>query len=146
MAFIDDLTFHIKAGDGGAGVVRWRHEKGKELAGAAGGNGGNGGDVYVHAIRDLGILERYRNTKEFSAGKGGDGMRNSMHGKDGTDLIIDLPIGSIVTDKRTNRQYNLLQDDEKILRFVNSNDAPRLAELGTSCPDHFLRTKTRMSV
>lgn len=114
MAFIDDLTFHIKAGNGGAGVVRWRHERSKEFSGAAGGNGGNGGDVYVRAIRDLGILERYRNTKEFEAGKGEDGMRNSMHGANGKDLTIDLPIGSIITDGRTKRQYNLITDGETI--------------------------------
>lgn len=115
MAFIDDLTFHIKAGNGGSGVVRWRHERGKEFAGAAGGNGGKGGDVYVRAIRDLGILARYRNTKAFEAEKGQDGMRNSMHGRDGKDLIIDLPIGSIITDGHTRRQYNLIEDGEKIL-------------------------------
>ena len=101
MAFIDELTFHIKAGDGGTGVERWRHERGKEYAGAAGGNGGKGGDVYVRAIRDLGILARYRNTKSFESERGEDGMRNSMHGADGKDLIIDLPIGSVLTDMRT---------------------------------------------
>ena len=115
MAFIDDLTFHIKAGNGGDGVVRWLHERGKEFAGAVGGNGGKGGDVYVHAIRDLGALARYRHTKEFIAQKGQDGMRNSMHGANGTDLIIDLPIGSIITDLHTKRVYNLLENDEKIL-------------------------------
>lgn len=114
MAFIDDLTFHIKAGNGGTGVVRWRHERGKEFSGAAGGNGGKGGDVYVRAIRDLGILARYRNTKEFEAGKGGDGARNSMHGADGVDLTIDLPIGSVITDGRTKRQYTLLTEGETI--------------------------------
>lgn len=114
MAFIDDLTFHIKAGNGGTGVVRWRHERGKEFSGAAGGNGGKGGDVYVRAIRDLGILARYRNTKEFEASKGGDGARNSMHGADGEDLTIDLPIGSIITDQRTKRQYTLLAEGETI--------------------------------
>lgn len=114
MAFIDDLTFHIKAGDGGTGVVRWRHERGRELAGASGGNGGKGGDVYVRAIRDLAILARYRNTKAFEAQKGQDGMRNSMHGKDGADLFIDIPIGSVVTDSRTNRQFNLIHDGQKV--------------------------------
>ncbi len=115
MAFIDDLTIHIKAGNGGAGVVRWRHERGREMAGAAGGNGGKGGDVYVHAIRDLGILEKYRNVKELESQKGEDGMRNSMHGKNGDDLYIDLPIGSLITDERTKRQYNLLHEGEKIM-------------------------------
>lgn len=115
MAFIDDLTIHIKAGNGGNGVVRWLHERGKELAGPSGGNGGNGGDVYVQAIRDLGILEKYRNVKELSSNRGADGMKNSMHGRNGDDLVIELPIGSIITDSRTKRKYNLVEDGEKIL-------------------------------
>jgi GTP-binding protein len=101
MAFIDELTFHIAAGKGGNGVERWRHEKGKEYSGAAGGNGGKGGDVYMRAVRDLGILARYRNTKSFDSQPGQDGMKNSMHGADGVDLIIDVPIGSVITDLRT---------------------------------------------
>lgn len=121
MAFIDDLTFHIKAGNGGQGVVRWRHEKGKDFAGAAGGNGGKGGDVYVRTIRDLSILARYRNVKEFESEKGEDGMRNSMHGKDGKDLIIDIPIGSIITDSRTSRKFNLLNENDKILILKGGN-------------------------
>jgi GTPase len=56
MALIDEIQFHAKAGDGGNGVVRWRHEKGKEFSGAAGGNAGPGGDVYVRAVRDTNIL------------------------------------------------------------------------------------------
>ncbi len=115
MAFIDDLTIHIKAGNGGNGVVRWLHERGKELAGPSGGNGGNGGDVYVLAIRDLGILEKYRNVKELSSPRGSDGLKNSMHGRNGDDLVIELPIGSVITDSRTKRQYNLTTDGERIL-------------------------------
>lgn len=114
MAFIDEATFHIAAGAGGDGVVRWRHEKGKEYSGAAGGNGGNGGDVYVRAVRDLNILARYRNTKEFKAEDGEDGMRSSMFGKHGEDLYIDLPIGAVVTDSRTKRSFNLLTDGETV--------------------------------
>lgn len=115
MAFIDDLTIHIKAGNGGNGVVRWLHERGKEMAGPSGGNGGNGGDVYVQAVRDLGILEKYRNIKDIVSERGGDGMKNSMYGKNGEDLIIELPIGSVITDSRTKRKYNLVNDGEKIL-------------------------------
>lgn len=114
MALIDELTLHIKAGNGGDGVVRWRHEKGKEFAGASGGNGGKGGDVYVRAVRDLSIMMRYRNVKEFEAGRGADGMKQSMSGPEGEDLIIDLPIGAVVTDMRTGRKFNLLKDGEKV--------------------------------
>lgn len=114
MAFIDEASFQIAAGSGGDGVVRWRHEKGKEYSGAAGGNGGNGGDVHVRAVRDLNILARYRNTKEFKAEDGEDGMRSSMFGKHGEDLYIDLPIGAIVTDSRTKRSFNLLTEGETV--------------------------------
>ncbi len=115
MALIDDITLHIKAGNGGNGVVRWLHERGKEFAGPSGGNGGKGGDVYIRAIRDLGVLARYKNKKEFDAEKGGDGMKDSMHGKDGRDLVMDLPIGSVITDSRMGRVENLLKDGEEIL-------------------------------
>ena len=114
MAFIDELNIHIKAGNGGEGVVRWRHEKGIERAGPAGGNGGKGGDVYIRAIRDVGILERYKNTKEFSAEKGESGMKKSMHGKNGEDLFIDLPIGSIVTNLETREVFNLIEDGKEV--------------------------------
>lgn len=115
MAFIDELTLHIKAGNGGDGVVRWLHEKGKDSAGPSGGDGGKGGDVYVRAIRDLSILNRYRNTKEFTSENGISGMKKSMHGRDGKDLVIDLPIGSIITNKKTTRSVALLEDGEKFL-------------------------------
>jgi GTPase len=70
MAFVDEITLHMKAGRGGNGVVRWRHEKGKEFSGAAGGNGGRGGSVYARAVRDPGLLAKYRHTKEFVAERG----------------------------------------------------------------------------
>lgn len=114
MAFIDELILNIKAGDGGDGVVRWRHEKGKEFSGPSGGDGGNGGDVYVRAVRDFGILARYRHNAQFSAGRGEDGQRSSMHGKAGKDVIIDLPLGSLLTDPRFDRQIELLVEGEPI--------------------------------
>lgn len=115
MAFIDEITLHLKAGDGGDGVERWRHEKGIELGGPSGGNGGKGGDFYIRAVRDNGILARYRNEKVFEAESGGDGMKESRHGKDGEDYFLDLPIGSVVTNKNIDRVYTLLKDGEKVL-------------------------------
>ena len=121
MAFVDELQFHIKAGNGGSGVVRWRHDKGKDWAGAAGGNGGKGGDVYIRAIRDLGILARYRNIKLFESEQGEAGMRSSMHGADGKDLILDLPVGAVVTDLRTMRKIHLLSDGETVRILKGGN-------------------------
>lgn len=115
MAFIDEVAFHVKAGKGGSGVERWLHEKGKEFMGPAGGNGGKGGDVYIEAVRDIGILVNYKNVKLLEAENGGDGGKKSMDGKNGDDLMIKLPIGSVVYNHDTEQQYELLKEGEKIL-------------------------------
>jgi GTP-binding protein len=115
MAFIDEINLHFKAGKGGDGVVRWLREKGKDMGGPAGGNGGKGGDIYVRAIRDLSVLNRYKNIKEFTAQNGDSGMKQSKQGKDGEDLVLDFPVGSILTNLKTQRSFNLVEDGEKIL-------------------------------
>jgi GTPase len=115
--FIDELTIHIKAGKGGDGVVLWLHEKGKEFSGPSGGNGGKGGDVFVTAVRDIGLLSEYKNKKEFVAENGENGQKNSRHGRGGKDLTIPLPVGSVVTNLTTRRVVSLtkLGQTEKIL-------------------------------
>ncbi|HEU0081120.1 MAG TPA: GTPase ObgE [Candidatus Paceibacterota bacterium] len=115
MAFIDEVSFHVKAGKGGDGVVRWLHEKGKEFMGPAGGNGGKGGDVYVEAVRDISILANYRNTKLFEAEDGKPGDKKGMEGRAGEDLVIKLPIGSVVYNKDTEQSFELLREGERIL-------------------------------
>lgn len=115
MAFIDELTIYAKAGDGGNGVVRWRHEKGVELGGPAGGDGGNGGNVYAKAVRDVHLLARYRSVKEFAAERGENGGKKSLHGATGKDLDILLPIGSIITNKKTGQQISLYEEGERVL-------------------------------
>tara|TARA_B100000508_G_scaffold75814_2_gene59090 strand:+ start:2720 stop:3697 length:978 start_codon:yes stop_codon:yes gene_type:complete len=116
--FVDELTIYAKAGDGGDGVVRWRHEKFKPLAGPAGGNGGNGGDVYVRAVKDLNQLSKYTGNKEFVAKNGGEGQNLSRHGKNAEDLYIDIPVGSRVRDLERNRNFELTEvgETEKILK------------------------------
>ena len=105
--FVDEITIHARAGKGGNGVVLWRHEKGKDHAGPSGGNGGKGGDVYAVAVRDLGLLSRYRNVKEFSAENGQNGMRSSKTGEAGGDIEIEFPIGSRITNLLTKRIVTL---------------------------------------
>ncbi|MEK9177701.1 MAG: Obg family GTPase CgtA [Patescibacteria group bacterium] len=112
MAFIDEILFHAKAGNGGDGVVRWRHEKAKEFSGASGGNAGKGGDVYTRAVRDINILARHKKVKKFSARNGQNGQNGSRHGKDGDDFIIELPIGSVITNLESGRVVELLKDGQ----------------------------------
>jgi GTP-binding protein len=116
MAFIDELNIHIKAGNGGNGVVRWLHEKGKEFMGPAGGNGGHGADVYARAIRDIGVLKNYQNIKEIEAPKGVDGGNKSCHGADGKDLYVDFPVGSVITNMETGGKVFLnIEGETKLL-------------------------------
>ncbi len=113
--FVDEIKIYAKAGKGGNGVVRWLHLRGKEFSGPSGGNGGNGGNVYVRAIRDLNILNQYMQNKEFYAEDGQEGMKNSKFGKNGSDKIINIPIGSVVTDLQTGKKFQLLKENETVL-------------------------------
>lgn len=114
MAFVDEITIHAKAGDGGNGVERWHHEKFHEYGGPSGGNGGKGGDVFITAIRDRGVLAEYRHDPEFLASRGGDGGNRKMQGANGDDITIKLPIGSIVTNRDTGESFELLTEGETI--------------------------------
>ena len=113
--FIDEIQLSLKAGRGGDGVVRWRHEKGIELGGPSGGNGGKGGDVYALGVRDIGILSMYRNNKNFEAGRGEDGAKSLKQGREGNDIEIKLPIGSRIKNLTTGHIVEILKDEEKIL-------------------------------
>lgn len=115
MALVDELTIAAKAGNGGNGVVRWLHLKGVEYAGPSGGNGGDGGNIYVRGVRDVSLLARYRGEKKFVAGRGQDGEKLSKHGKRGADLVIDVPVGSLVHNRDTGEVHEVLQEDQQIL-------------------------------
>jgi len=115
MALVDELTIHAEAGNGGDGVVRWLHLKGVEYAGPSGGNGGRGGNIYVRGVRDVALLGRYRGEKKFKAGRGADGESLSKTGKDGADLIVDVPVGSLVHNRDTGEVHEILSEGQQIL-------------------------------
>lgn len=115
MSLVDELKIFARAGQGGDGVVRWLHLKGKEYSGPAGGNGGDGGDVYIRGVRDISLLARYRGEKKFEAGNGVAGQSSSMHGKRGVDITIDLPVGSSITNTETGERYELTEEGAQIL-------------------------------
>lgn len=115
MAFIDELNIYAEAGRGGDGVVRWRQEKFVPKGGPAGGDGGRGGDFYVLAVRDVGRLASYKGKKEFIADRGEDGGNKSLHGANGADYVLELPIGSVITNTDTGERFELNTIDQKIL-------------------------------
>jgi GTP-binding protein len=112
MAFVDELTIAARAGKGGDGVVRWLHLKGKEYSGPAGGNGGDGGNIYIRGVRDINLLARYRGEKKFEAEDGAPGENQNRAGKSGEDFTIDLPIGSVVTNRETREVHELMEEGE----------------------------------
>ncbi|MBI2474776.1 MAG: GTPase ObgE [Candidatus Taylorbacteria bacterium] len=112
MAFVDELTIHLKAGRGGNGVIRWLHEKFREYGGPSGGDGGKGGDIYIKAVRNTALLAKYRHEKVFEAEKGSDGESKSKTGAGGDDFVLDLPIGSLVTNLDNRRRYELLEEGQ----------------------------------
>jgi GTPase len=112
--FIDEMTLKISAGNGGDGVVRWRHDKFVPMAGPAGGDGGNGGDVYIEAIADTTYLRNYSGKTHFTAEHGHDGERSSRFGKNGSDFVLYVPTGSVVTDLDRDRTYELYQTGERV--------------------------------
>jgi len=115
MAFIDEMKIYAEAGRGGDGVVRWRQEKFVPKGGPAGGDGGRGGDFFVQAVRDIHILSKYKAKKSFSAGRGEDGGNKSLHGKNGEDFFLELPIGSIITNLETDEIWQLNEEGQKFL-------------------------------
>lgn len=111
--FVDELNIRLRAGKGGDGVERWRHEKFKEFGGPSGGNGGKGGDVVAVAVSDIGILASYRNVKELSAGNGENGGGNSRQGGEGVDIEIKVPAGSRITNHESGHSVELLNSGDK---------------------------------
>jgi GTP-binding protein len=113
--FIDETQITLTAGHGGAGCVSF----GKiSRTGPDGGNGGKGGDVYISVTSDLKVLSRYPQDKVLSAEDGYKGGRNRQSGKNGKDLEIIVPIGTVITDIRT---YKETEFNDLSQRFLICN-------------------------
>ena len=91
------------SGDGGNGAVSFRREKYIAAGGPDGGNGGKGGDILFQADKDMRTLIDFRYKRKFAAGNGSNGGKRNMAGKDGEDLIIKVPEGTVILDEKTGR-------------------------------------------
>ena len=101
MKFVDEAYIDIAAGDGGNGCVSFRHEKYKEFGGPNGGDGGRGGHVFAVADPNLNTLVDYRYARRHEARKGEHGMGSDMFGAAGNDVMLKMPVGTIITDAET---------------------------------------------
>jgi GTP-binding protein len=96
--FVDEATIYVKGGDGGDGAVSFRREKYVPRGGPDGGDGGNGGSVIVLADANLSTLMDLVSRQEFRAGNGVPGRGRNQHGANGADLILRVPVGTVITD------------------------------------------------
>src|SRR5690242_19086551 len=96
MQFIDEASITIAAGNGGDGIVAWRREKYIPKGGPAGGDGGHGGGVYLEATPELSTLVEFRFKRQFNGESGKPGGTSNKSGKSGNDLVILVPVGTIV--------------------------------------------------
>ncbi|TAK95156.1 hypothetical protein EPO05_05005, partial [Patescibacteria group bacterium] len=110
---IDDVTIKIKAGDGGSGSVAFN--KNMMHIGPTGGSGGNGGSIYLEGVSDLGALRQFRFRKALESEKGQDGRGQFRDGRDGRDLVLKVPVGTVVHNPKINQDSEIIRTSERLL-------------------------------
>ncbi len=142
--FVDEAKISVSAGKGGDGCAHFRREKYVPKGGPDGGNGGQGGDLLFVAVNNLHTLSDFRYKKEFQAENGQPGDKCNRTGRNGEDLIIKVPVGTIIRDQHTGQVLaDLTRENQQVLiahggiggkgnaGFVNSiRQAPNFAEKG----------------
>lgn len=142
--FCDQAKVHFIAGKGGNGCVSFRREKFVAKGGPDGGDGGKGGDIILQADMNLNTLSDFRTKKLFKGDNGQPGQGNNKHGKGAEDLILKVPVGTLILDLKTLKPFEDLNEHKKMYfiskggkggkgnaRFASSIfQAPRFAEIG----------------
>ncbi len=141
--FVDKAKVTLKSGNGGNGSINYRQEKFVDRGGPDGGDGGKGGDIIFAASRNENTLSSFRHNKVIVAENGGNGLKQKKHGRNGKDVIIKVPVGTVITEGEGNVLADLIADDQKVViapggrggfgnaHFVSSvRQAPGFAEKG----------------
>ncbi len=116
MQFIDQVKVYVKAGDGGRGCISFRREKYVPKGGPNGGDGGRGGHIIFRAVRDLNTLLDIKYQQQYNAERGQHGMGKDMHGKNGEDMVIPVPIGTVIKDIETEEVLSdLITDGQEFI-------------------------------
>jgi GTP-binding protein len=156
--FIDSAKIHVKAGDGGNGVISFRREKYVPKGGPDGGDGGNGGSVYIVADRNLTTLLDFRYAPHYKAERGAHGQGSRKTGLSGNDIIIKVPCGTLIKDAETGEVLgDLTEHGAKLLvakggkggrgnqHFATpTNRAPRYAEPGEPGEERTLELELKL--
>lgn len=158
MKFVDEAKVKVKAGDGGNGVIGFRREKYVPNGGPDGGDGGNGGSVYFVGDINLNTLADFRFQRHYEAGRGQNGSGRNQTGGKGTDLYVQVPLGTVVHDQDTGEILGEVVDEGQQLmvgkggwhglgnaRFKSStNRAPRQQSDGTPGDERRLLLELRI--
>ena len=158
MKFVDEVEIEVKAGKGGNGIASFRREKYIEFGGLDGGDGGDGGNIYLKGTKNLNTLADFRTKKKFDAQNGENGMGKNKTGKNGEDLDILVPLGTIVCNAESGLKISeLIEDDQRLLvakggkhgfgnlRFKSStNRAPRKFTKGALGEELNLKLELRL--
>ena len=158
MKFLDEAKIFLKAGDGGSGCVSFRREKYIEFGGPDGGDGGCGGNIVFKAVTNLNTLIDFRYKQHFKAQRGKDGSGKNRTGARGEDLIIEVPVGTVILseDKKSVIKDFTKEMDSYILlhggmggrgnaRFKSStNQAPRKFDAGIEGQDKWIWLRLKL--
>jgi len=159
--FVDEVDIHVAAGHGGAGALSFRREKFVPRGGPDGGDGGHGGSIYMVARANLNTLLNYRFQKKFEAARGAHGEGSRRTGKSGADVVLEVPIGTVVYERtpegETVQLADLTTPDVRIVvakggnggwgnaQFVSStNRAPRHFQPGLPGEERDLRLHLKL--
>lgn len=122
MKFLDQAKIYVKSGNGGPGCVSFRREKFIEHGGPDGGNGGKGGDVIFTAVKELNTLIDFRYTQHFRARPGDGGAGEMRFGRDGDDIIIQVPVGTEILDEDQETILIDMKDPGQTITFLKGGD------------------------
>jgi GTP-binding protein len=156
--FIDEATIRVKAGDGGNGCLAFRREKFVPRGGPSGGDGGKGGDIIMESSERHNTLVHFRFNPEYKAERGRHGEGSNKTGREGVDITLKVPVGTIVYDEETGgKVWDFSRPDERIViahggrggrgnaRFATStHQAPREHEDGRPGEERIFRLELKL--
>ena len=155
--FIDNIEIYVKAGDGGNGAVSFHREKYVNAGGPDGGDGGRGGNIIFRIDEGANTLLAFRYKRKFIAENGGNGKAGKMHGKNGEDVIITVPAGTLIKDPASGKIiFDMAADGEFVLckggrggwgnrHFATpTRQIPRFAKSGTKGEERTVLLELKM--
>src|SRR3954469_13697688 len=113
--FVDRASVTFKAGNGGNGILSFRREKFEDRGGPDGGDGGDGGSIVLKASRNQNTLANFRYRKLLKAESGQAGSRAKRHGKSGQNLVVDVPVGTVVKTEDAEILADMTADGQEVV-------------------------------